>query len=119
MHQFSKKQIRRQNWLALVILALCLVVGICVHGYFNYSLTPVNQNSQKMKKVVIPRNSTDQQVSAILKQQDLVRSRYVFYYYLQTHKTNGVKAGTFTLKQSKSVPEITVRLQENRHAKKH
>lgn len=119
MHRFSKKQIRQQNLLALVIVALFLAVGVCVHGYFNYSLTPVNKNSQKTKKVIIPRNSTDQQVSTILKRQELVRSRYVFYYYLQTHKTNGVKAGTFTLKQSQSVPEITVRLQENRHAKKH
>ena len=119
MHQFSSKQIRQQNYFALFILGLFLVIGLCIHGYFNYSLTPVDQDSQQLVRVTIPQNSNDQQVSTILKQRNLVRSRYVFYYYLQTHKTHGVKAGTFALRKSQSVPELTTQLQENRHAKKH
>ncbi|WP_295728383.1 endolytic transglycosylase MltG [uncultured Limosilactobacillus sp.] len=119
MHQFSSKQIRKQNYLALVILGVFCAIGLCIHSYFNYSLTPVDKDPQRSVRIIIPRNSTDQQVSKILKQQDLVRSQYVFYYYLQTHKTNGVKAGTFELKKSQSVPEITTQLQENRHAKKY
>lgn len=119
MHQFSSKYIRKQNYIVLAVLVVLVICGLVIHGYFNYSLTPVQQNSTKTVKLVIPESSTDQQVSVILKQRGLVRSRYVFYYYLQTHKTNGVKAGTFRLKKSQSIPEITTQLQESQHAKKH
>lgn len=119
MHRFSSKYIRKQNYIVLAVLVVLIICGLIVHGYFNYSLTPVRQTSTKTVKVVIPKSSTDQQVSEILKQRGLVRSRYVFYYYLQTHKTHGVKAGTFRLKSSQSIPEITTQLQESQHAKKH
>lgn len=119
MHQFSSKYIRKQNYIVLAILAVFVVCGLIIHGYFNHALTPVKTTSKNQVKVVIPPRSTDQQVSQILKRRGLVRSRYVFYYYLQTHKTNGVKAGTFRLKKSQSIPEMTIQLQESRHAKKH
>ena len=117
MHKFSSKEIRKQNYIVLTILILLLAVGLLVHEYFNYSLKPVSTSNSRVVKVTIPQNSTDQQVSRILKQHQLVRSRYVFYYYLQTHKTHGVKAGTFNLRSTQSIPEMVVHLQESRRAK--
>lgn len=117
MHKFSSKDIRKQNYIVLMIVILLLIVGLLVHGYFNYSLKPVSTEDATNVKVTIPKNSTDHQVSEILKQHHLVRSQYVFYYYLQTHKTHGVKAGIFNLQKNQSIPEMVVRLQESRHAK--
>ena len=37
---------------------------------------------------------------------------YVFDYYLQTHKTQGIKAGRFYLKRSQSTPQIVEKLQQ-------
>ncbi|WP_251547961.1 endolytic transglycosylase MltG [Limosilactobacillus caecicola] len=119
MHRFSSKQIRKQNYIVIAVVVFLLAVGLIIHGYFNYALTPLNRQNDQTVRVHIPRNSNDQQVSAILKRAGLVRSRYVFYYYLQTHKTNGVKAGTFYLQKSQSIPEIVTHLQESTHAKKH
>lgn len=118
MHQFSSKEIRQQNYIVLIVVAVLFMVGLIVHGYFNYSLQPVDREAQSTVKVTIPQNSTDQQVSVLLKEQGLVRSRYVFYYYLQTHKTNGVKAGTFHLKKSQSIQELTAELQESQRARR-
>lgn len=117
MHRFSSDYIRKQNYLVLVIIIILLAIGVGVHGYFNHSLKPVRPGSQQVVKVVIPANSTDSQVSRILKERGLVRNRFVFYYYLQTHKTHGLKAGTFRLQKGQSIQEITENLQESRHAK--
>jgi UPF0755 protein len=48
----------------------------------------------------------------LLKKQKLVRNAYVFDYYLQTHKTQGIKAGRFYLKRSQSTPQIVEKLQQ-------
>lgn len=53
-----------------------------------------------------------------MKEKQLVRSAYVFSYYLQTHKTKGVKAGKFRLAQTQSVPQIAAELQSSRAAKR-
>lgn len=118
MHRFSSEYIRKQNYSVLIVIVILLGVGIGVHGYFNHALKPVNERSHQTVKVQIPANSTDLQVSRILKRHGLVRNRFVFYYYLQTHKTHGLKAGTFRLHKSQSIQEITETLQESQHAKK-
>lgn len=118
MHKFSSQEIRKQNYIVLAIVALLVIVSLLVHEYFNYSLKPVSTEDSRIVKVTIPQNSTDQQVSRIVKKHQLVRSRYVFYYYLQTHKTHGVKAGTFNLRKTQSIPEMVTHLQESKRAKK-
>lgn len=115
----QEDKLKRQNRLVLVLLALLVVVGLGIHQYFNYALTPVNRSSTARVTVTIPQGATDDQVAAILKKHGLIRSRYVFSYYLQTHKTSGVKASHFTLRQSSFVPQIANRLQENQAAKRH
>lgn len=118
MHRFSKEYIRKQNFWVTVVVIVLIVLGLGVHSYFNYSLKPVAADSHQTVKVVIPKNCTDREVAAILKRRGLVRSQYVFYYYLQTHKTHGLKAGTFYLHKSLSIQELTAHLQESQHAKK-
>lgn len=118
MHQFSSAQIRKQNYIVLAVVVVLLIFGLGVHGYFNQALRPVDPHNPQMVKVRVPKNSTDAQVSRILKHRGIVRNRFVFYYYLQTHKTHGVKAGTFDLRKNQSVQVITETLQESQHATK-
>lgn len=111
------KKLKRQNRIVLVLLGILVVTGLAIHQYFNYALQPVNGGNHTRVMVTIPRGATDDEVGTILKQKHLVRSSFVFSYYLQTHKTAGVKAGRFTLNRSLTVPQITEQLQTSRAAK--
>lgn len=111
------KKLKRQNRIVLCLLGVLLVIGLAIHQYFNFALQPVDSGNHRRVTVTIPQGATDDEVGTILKKKRLVRSPFVFSYYLQTHKTNGVKAGTFTLDRSLTVPQITKQLQTNRAAK--
>lgn len=114
----EEKKLRRQNRLVLVLLALLVIAGLVIHQYFNYCLRPVAPASRQTVQVVIPKGATDHEVASLLKSHQLVKSQFVFDYYLQTHKTGGVKAGRFNLKRSATVPQLAEQLQENKAAKK-
>lgn len=104
--------------MVLVLLGIIIIAGLAIHQYFNYSLRPVDSNSHQRITVVIPTGATDHRVAKILKKHRLVRSQFVFDYYLQTHKTHGVKAGKFHLTRSATVPELVGILQQNQAVKK-
>lgn len=114
----KEEQLRRQNRLVVVLIILLVAIGLGIHQFFNYSLQPVAKNDRQTVTVVIPSGATDSEVAQIMKKHHLVRSRYVFDYYLQTHKTEGVKAGRFMLRRSLSVQELVAKLQQNQAAKK-
>lgn len=113
----DKDKLRRQNKLVVIILLILLCCALIIHRYFNYSLTPVNASSNQVVTVTIPRGATDHQVGRILKEKKVVRSAFVCDYYLQTHKTTGIKAGKFKLKASYSTPKIIKILQEPQASK--
>ena len=111
-------RLKRQNRLVLGLIVVFVLAGLAIHQYFNYALQAVDEGDHRRVTVVIPAGATDHRVAAILKEHGLVRSRFVFDYYLQTHKTHGVKAGKFRLTLASTVPELTATLQQNRAAKK-
>lgn len=114
----NNERLKHQNRLVLCLIAALIIIGLAIHQYFNYSLRAVNEDDHQRVTVVIPAGATDQRVAEILKDHRLVRSQFVFDYYLQTHKTHGVKAGKFRLSRSATVPELAATLQQNRAAKK-
>ena len=113
----DEQQLRRQNRFVIGLVVVLVALGLAIHQYFNYALQPVSPNNRASVTVTIPKGATDDEVGAILKKKRLVRSSYVFSYYLQTHKTSGIKAGQFTLDRSLTVPQITRQLQNSRAAK--
>lgn len=114
----NNDRLKRQNRLVLCLVAILVLAGLAIHQYFNYSLRAVDANDHQRVTVTIPAGATDHRVARILKEHGLVRSQFVFDYYLQTHKTHGVKAGKFRLSRSATVPELAGILQQNRAAKK-
>lgn len=110
----TDERLRRQNRVVIAILVILICCGLGIHQYFNYALKPVDSSSKQTVRVQIPKGATDRQVSTILKSKHVVRSRFVCDYYLQTHKSSGVKAGTFKLKASYSTPQIVSLLQQSR-----
>ena len=117
MKHFTKSQLRRQNLTVLIIIALVIIGGLITHQVFNQSLRAINASDPTVVKVTIPRGATDKEVALLLKQHHLVRSAFVFDYYLQTHKTTGVKAGQFKMTRKMSTPQIVRNLQKRQMAK--
>lgn len=116
LKHFSPAQLRKQNRIVLWIVLLMVVAALAVRQVFNKSLQPVDADNHQRVEVVIARGATDKQVAAQLKQKGLIRSSLVFDYYLQTHKSDGVKAGRFVLKRSMSTPQLVSRLQKTHYA---
>lgn len=116
LKHFSAKQLRRQNRIVVVIVVVMLLAALLVHDVFNRSLRPVDAGDHQRVTVVINRGATDHQVATTLKAKGLIRSALVFDYYLQTHKSNGVKAGRFYLRRSMSTPQLVTRLQTTHYA---
>lgn len=114
----DEQKLKKQNRLVLGILLLLAVAGLAIHQYFNHALRPVDTTNRQQVTVTVPSGATDDEVAAILKEKGLVRSGYVFSYYLQTHKTKGVKAGKFRLSRAQSVPQMVTELQSSRAAKR-
>lgn len=114
----NEEKLRQQNRIVIVLIILLIIAGLAIHQYFNYALQPVNHDEHQKVTVIIPRGATDRRVAGIMKKHGLVRSKFVFDYYLQTHKTNGIKSGKFYLRRSSSVPELVTTLQKDQAAKK-
>lgn len=117
MHRFSKEKIKKQNIIVLIILVILAVIGLVIHAYFNQCLKPVDRSDRQVRIVTIPQNTTDKGAADILHERGLVRNSYVFYYFLQTHKTHGIKAGKFKISPSQSVPEISWTIQNKNQAR--
>ncbi|WP_295747391.1 endolytic transglycosylase MltG [uncultured Limosilactobacillus sp.] len=116
LKHFSPTQLRRQNRIVLVVIVIMVAAALTVRQVFDHSLHPVDPTDHQRVEVVIPRGATDKQVATRLKDKGLIRSALVFDYYLQTHKSDGVKAGRFVLRRSMSTPQLVSRLQKTHYA---
>ena len=67
MPHFTKQQIRRQNIVTLLVIAILIVSGLIAHGWFNHELLPVDADDQTRRMVVIPKGTTDKQAGTLLK----------------------------------------------------
>lgn len=116
LKHFSPAQLRKQNRIVIIIVIVMVIAALAVRQVFNRSLRPVDADDHQRVEVVIDRGATDKQVAAQLKKKGLIRSSLVFDYYLQTHKSDGVKAGRFVLRRSMSIPQLVSRLQNTHYA---
>lgn len=93
--------------LGLVIIVLFLGAGafVTVRTY-QKNLKPVSAN-QKRVTVTIEEGASVSDISRLLKEHELIRSSWAFEYYVRDKNVQGyLKAGTYTLQASQSVPEI-------------
>ncbi len=100
---------RWPKWLA-VLLAVGVIITVGSVAYvrqmYTNNLKPVS-NNQKRITVTIPLGSSLKEISALLKQQNVVRSDWAFERYVRNAGLeNNLKAGTYALRQSQSVQEI-------------
>lgn len=107
---FQLKPKRRFRWLLVTLLALLGLLIIAVIGsliWYRQALAPVNTANTDKIRVVIAGGSTPQEIGALLKRDNLIRSERAFDIYTRVKRVQGaLRAGTYSLTSSSSTPEI-------------
>lgn len=94
---------------ALIIIGIIAVLVLILIGtliWYFVSISSVSKNEEEIE-VVIPLGSGTSKIASILKENNLIRSETAFKIYVKINNVSDFQAGTYYLKQSMSVKEIT------------
>jgi len=92
----------------ILILIIIITIGIAI-WYFS-SISPKSKDISE-REVIIPLGTGSSGIATILKEQEIIKSEVAFKLYVKINKVDNFQAGTYYLKQSMSVKEITEMLQ--------
>lgn len=104
---------RRKQWMIVAAIVAALFVAVVgggvfvVRQFYQQNLRPVS-DSQTAVTITIPSGSTVDDIAAILKENGLIRDKRVFSQYVRSKSVQDqLQAGTYSLRPSQSVAEIT------------
>lgn len=106
MKNMSKKV--RIFIIALILIILAVAVPLL---WYNSSILAIDKNSTEKVKVQIPIGSTANDISKILKDNDLIKSDLAFKVYVKLNKISDFQAGNYELYKNMDVSELTKTLQ--------
>ncbi|MDQ0269552.1 endolytic transglycosylase MltG [Cytobacillus purgationiresistens] len=95
---------------SLTAIILVITVGIIAAGgyfYLNSALKPVDPKDQTEKSVEIPIGSSVSGIGQVLEDNGIIKDARVFKYYVKLRNESGFMAGTYNLKPSMTMGEIT------------
>lgn len=95
-----------------VIAVLVILVGAFGYRYVKQALQPLDSSSNKRIEVQIPVGSNNKQIGAILESKKVIKSGFVFDYYVKTNKFGNFKAGYYSLSPSMTLAQISKSLQK-------
>lgn len=95
-----------------IIIVLLVIVAVVGYSYFKSGLKPLAPNSNKRIEIKIPVGSTSKQIGSILEEKNVVKSGFVFDYYVKSKKIANFKAGYYALEPSMTLNQIAQRLQK-------
>lgn len=111
MSKFSLYQPRRR-WskvVLVILIIIALLIGgtvIAIRRVYDTNLKPVS-SSQKSQLITIPKGASAKEISAILKNANLIRSSWAFEWYVRNQNLRDeLQAGTYSLRPNLSVAEI-------------
>ncbi len=95
-------------------LLVILILFFCFLGYrfVQSSLKPLDAASNQTIEVKVPIGSTNKQIGGILQKKHVIRSGFVFNYYVKSKRLGAFKAGYYDFKPSMSLDEIANQLQK-------
>jgi len=98
---FAKKYV----FLGLIGIVLLIVIS-CLIWYFS-SISPASKKNQEEIEITIPLGSTSGEIAKILKDNNIIKSKTAFKIYVKLNKVSDFQAGTYYLKKSMNLKEIT------------
>ena len=90
-------------------IILLFVLGAILIGLaflYSYMISPTDINNNTPIEIEIKEGTSTKQISSILKDKDLIRSKYVFLIETKLMGNKNLKAGTYSLNKSMSMNEI-------------
>lgn len=97
------KKLRNIMIIAVIIVA---VLMISVSLYYKIGISAVNKNDNSIKIVEIKPGSSSKVIAKTLKENKLIRSEFVFRFYLKLKKINNLQAATYELSPNMDVKKI-------------
>lgn len=100
----------------LVVLSLLVISAIVVRKSYNDNLKPLS-SSKETTVVTVEPGSAPSEIAATLKSKGVIKSDWAFEWYVRNHNLREqLKAGTYLLAPSASVPEIVQIISEGKVA---
>lgn len=112
MNQQQHSHKKKYWWAAaiVVILLICGLIGTKV--YINSAMKPVNSAKNTQIQVKIPLGASNKKIGTILQDKKLIKSSWVFDYYIKTHNKTSFNAGYYVLKPSMNLATVVNKLEK-------
>ena len=96
--------------LVVIILSILLALIFLVGFYYNYQVSPVSRDSEKV--VVEIKEGSIYSIGDTLYDNDLIRSKFIFKLYVKLNNVKSLKASTYELNKNMNLKEIIKVLEE-------
>lgn len=111
-----KKEDRLVRKIVLVVVA-ALIVSMAIFGfsfyrYWTSGLQPLNPEDSQLKQVHIPFQSTTKDIGSILEKDKVIKSGFVFSYYVKMNNLTDFQAGYYQMSPDMTLNQIALLLQE-------
>ncbi len=90
----------------IIVLCVILVLVIALIGTYEVLTMPVSKSIEE-KEILIPLGSGTEDIAKILKENNLIKNELVFRMYVKINHVSDFQAGTYYLKESMNLKEIT------------
>lgn len=95
--------------LFIIILFAFMLVGL--GGAWVYLSSPVEAGNEELIDVEIASGTGTNKIGEILKEKNLIHSKYMFMVYVKLYKVNNLKAATYQLNKGMNLSEVIETLQ--------
>lgn len=106
MQELLNKLGKRNLIIISVAVVILLILIISLIWYFA-SISPVNKKAQDEIELTIPLGSGTSKIAEVLKENKVIKSKLAFKIYVKMNNVSDFQAGTYYLKQSMNLKEIT------------
>lgn len=100
------------HWTVGLLIVVFLFFCFLGYRFVQKSLKPLDPNSNQSIEVKIPIGSTNKEIGDILQKKHVIRSGFVFNYYVKSKRLGAFKAGYYNFKPSMSLMQISKTLQK-------
>ncbi|MHA8138383.1 endolytic transglycosylase MltG [Lactobacillaceae bacterium Scapto_B20] len=102
--KFGKKIIL---WIISILIILFVSIVVLSHNYIKTSLKPLDPNNHNKTEINIPMGASDKKIGSILQDSGIVKSGFVFDYYVKAHNITNFRSGYYEFAPSMSLDEIS------------
>ena len=97
----------KKNLIIIGLIAIILLIIIFSLIWYFVSISPLNKKTQEEIEITLPFGSGTSKIADILKENNVIRSKLAFKIYVRINNVSDFQAGTYYLKQSMNLKEIT------------